>query len=63
VVEVGVTAGPGQEVLVRGSFQDRLGYVLAADPRGDGDAAAHAADAGVALLAPTLASLVAGASG
>jgi argininosuccinate lyase len=63
VVEVGVTAGPGQEVLVRGSFQDRLGYVLAADPRGDGDAAAHAADTGVALLAPTLASLVAGASG
>jgi biotin carboxylase len=63
VVEVGVTARPGQEVLVRGSFQDRLGYVLAADPGGAGDAAARAADTGLALLAPTLASLVAGGSG
>ena len=55
VVEVGVTARRGQQVLVRGSFQDRLGYVLAADP--DGEAAAHAADAGLRLLSPDLARL------
>lgn len=61
VVEVGVTAEPGQEVLLRGSFQDRLGYVLAAGS--GGGAAARAADAGLALLAADLASLVAGGSG
>jgi len=59
VVEVGVTAREGQEVLVRGSFQDRLGYVLAADPGGDGAAAARAGDAALALLSPELAPLVA----
>jgi S-sulfo-L-cysteine synthase (3-phospho-L-serine-dependent) len=52
VVEVGVTAREGQEVLVRGSFQDRLGYVLAAG--GDRPAAAAAADAGLRLLAADL---------
>jgi argininosuccinate lyase len=55
VVDVGVTARDGQEVLVRGSFQDRLGYVLAADPGGDVAGAARAADAGLALLTPDLA--------
>ncbi|MFL6130020.1 MAG: ATP-grasp domain-containing protein [Mycobacteriales bacterium] len=60
VVEVGVTAPDGQEVLVRGSFQDRLGYVLAADPAGDGAGAARAADAGLRLLVPDLVPLAAG---
>src|SRR5262249_4865776 len=31
VVEVGVTGKPGQEVTLRQSFQDRLGYVIASD--------------------------------
>jgi biotin carboxylase len=53
VVEVGLTARPGQEVLVRGSFQDRLGYALAAGP--DRAAAAAAAEAGLALLRPEIA--------
>ncbi len=56
VVEVGVTARAGQEVLVRGSFQDRLGYVLATDPAGA--AAARSAAAGLALLRPDIAAEV-----
>ena len=56
VVEVGMTARAGQEVLVRGSFQDRLGYVLAAGP--DRAAAAAAAEAGLALLRPEIATPV-----
>ena len=49
VVEVGITGTPGQEVLVRHSFRDRLGYVIA---RGDsGSVAARAAEAAVRLLA------------
>jgi S-sulfo-L-cysteine synthase (3-phospho-L-serine-dependent) len=58
VVEVGVTARAGQEVLVRGSFQDRLGYVLAAGA--DPAAAAAAAAAGLARLAPDLVPLLPG---
>ena len=52
VVEVGVTARAGQEVLVRGSFQDRLGHVLAT--AGDPATAATAAATGLALLRPEL---------
>jgi S-sulfo-L-cysteine synthase (3-phospho-L-serine-dependent) len=53
VAEVGVTARPGQEVLVRHNFRDRLGYVIA---RGDsGPAAARAAEAALRLLAADLA--------
>jgi biotin carboxylase len=49
VVEVGITVSPGQEVLVRHSFRDRLGYVIA---RGEsGSVAARAAEAAVQLLA------------
>lgn len=52
VVEVGTTAPVGQEVLVRGSFQDRLGYVLAAgpDPAGPGPAGPDPAAAAAAAL-------------
>jgi hypothetical protein len=48
VVEVGLTRGAGQEIHLRQSFQDRLGYVIAA--AADGPAAARAADAGVRAL-------------
>jgi S-sulfo-L-cysteine synthase (3-phospho-L-serine-dependent) len=53
VVEVGITAQPGQQVVPRHSFRDRLGYVIAS-------AAAHAeaartAEAGLALLAACIA--------
>lgn len=52
VIEVGMTAQPGQEVLVRHCFRDRLGYVIA---RGDsGDAAALAAQTALQLLAAQL---------
>jgi S-sulfo-L-cysteine synthase (3-phospho-L-serine-dependent) len=42
VVEVGVLAGPGRELAVRHSFQDRLAYVVAVDPRDAGPVAAAA---------------------
>jgi biotin carboxylase len=44
VVEVGLTRAPGQDLVLRHSFQDRLGYVVAAGP--DPAAASHAAEAG-----------------
>jgi biotin carboxylase len=48
VVEVGVTGEPGQDVVLRRSFRDRLGYVIAsADTTA---AAAHAASDGVRAL-------------
>jgi biotin carboxylase len=48
VVLVGLTRQPGQELVLRHSFQDRLGYVIAvgADP----PAAARAAEAGLLAL-------------
>ena len=48
VVEVGLTCRPGQDVLLRHSFQDRLGYVIAAAE--GGNVAAQAADDGVRAL-------------
>ncbi len=48
VVEVGLTREVGQDLVVRHSFQDRLGYVIASGS--DGGAAAHAADAGLRIL-------------
>ncbi|MFI6501241.1 ATP-grasp domain-containing protein [Nonomuraea typhae] len=48
VVEAGLTREPGQEVRVRGSSRDRLGYVIAA--AGTGVAAARAAATGLAGL-------------
>ncbi len=54
VVEVGLTCEIGQEVVLRHSFRDRLGYVIAA--ASNGSVAARAADAGLlalrALIAP-----------
>lgn len=48
VAEVALTRAPGDEVVLRGAFQDRLGYVIAvADARA---AAAQAAQAGVHAL-------------
>ena len=48
VVEVGITARAGQEVRVRHSFTDRLGYVIA---RGESDSvAARAAEAAAGML-------------
>jgi biotin carboxylase len=44
VVEVGLTSRPGRPVVLRGSFQDRLGYVIAAGD--EVGAAARAASAG-----------------
>jgi S-sulfo-L-cysteine synthase (3-phospho-L-serine-dependent) len=49
VVEVGLTCKPGQDVAVRHSFQDRLGYVIGS--AAEGGAAARAAEAGVQALA------------
>ena len=57
VVEVGLTCEIGQEVVLRQSFRDRLGYVIATAD--DGAAAARAAEAGVDVLR----ALVAEASG
>ncbi len=55
VVEVGLTREVGQDLVVRHSFQDRLGYVIASAP--DGTGAARAAEAGLrtlqARIAPT----------
>ena len=48
VVEVGLTASPGQDVAIHHSFQDRLGYVIASGE--GGAAAAQAADNGVRML-------------
>jgi S-sulfo-L-cysteine synthase (3-phospho-L-serine-dependent) len=49
VVEVGITAQPGQQVVPRHSFRDRLGYVIAS-AAGHAEAA-RTAEAGLALLA------------
>jgi S-sulfo-L-cysteine synthase (3-phospho-L-serine-dependent) len=48
VVEVGLTREVGQDLVVRHSFQDRLGYVIASAP--DGTRAARAAEAGLRTL-------------
>ena len=48
VVEVGLTGRPGQDVVLRHSFQDRLGYVIAAAEAGN--VAAQAAEDGVRAL-------------
>ena len=48
VVEVGMTCRPGQDVRIRHSFQDRLGYVIATAETGN--VAAQAADDGVRAL-------------
>lgn len=48
VVEVGLTREPGQEIVLRHAFQDRLGYVIAAAD--DRAAAARAAEAGLQAL-------------
>jgi argininosuccinate lyase len=45
VVEVGLTREVGQDLVIRHSFQDRLGYVIASAP--DGTRAAQAAEAGL----------------
>lgn len=49
VVEVTLTREPGQDLVLRRSFQDRLGYVIAAAH--DSDTAAQAAGAGLSALA------------
>jgi S-sulfo-L-cysteine synthase (3-phospho-L-serine-dependent) len=48
VVDVALTRAPGHDVILRNSFQDRLGYVIAADP--DGVVAARAAETGLRAL-------------
>jgi biotin carboxylase len=48
VVEVALVRDPGQEIVLRQSFQDRLGYVLAAGP--DAAASGRAADEGLRAL-------------
>jgi biotin carboxylase len=48
VVEAGLTRQPGAELVLRQSFEDRLGYVVAAGT--DGGAAAAAAEAGLLAL-------------
>lgn len=48
VVEVGLTRQPGERVVLRHSFQDRLGYVIAAAT--DGNVAARAADDGLLAI-------------
>lgn len=48
VVLVGLTRQPGDELVLRHSFQDRLGYVIATGA--DGAAAAGAAEAGLLAL-------------
>ena len=58
VVEVGVTAQAGQQVVVRHSFRDRLGYVIASAA---GTAqAARTAEAARALLAACVTQVTAG---
>ena len=63
VVEVGLTCEIGQEVVLRQSFRDRLGYVIAAAE--DRAAAARAAAAGLDVLRARIAAvtLIAEASG
>jgi biotin carboxylase len=48
VVEVGLTREIGQDLVLRQSFQDRLGYVIAS--ASDGNVAARAADEGLLAL-------------
>jgi S-sulfo-L-cysteine synthase (3-phospho-L-serine-dependent) len=48
VVEVGLTCEIGQEIMIRQSFRDRLGYVIAAGD--DHASAARAAEAGLQAL-------------
>jgi biotin carboxylase len=48
VIDVVLTREPGQDVVLRHSFQDRLGLVLAAGE--DGSVAARAADEGLLVL-------------
>jgi biotin carboxylase len=52
VVDVAVTARPGDVVGGTGSFLDRLGWVIAAGP--DRDAVAEAAEAALAVLQPVV---------
>lgn len=52
VAEVGGTGPPGQEVVLRRSFQDRLACVIAAYRRGDAAAGRPAAVAQPAAVRP-----------
>ena len=58
VVEVGITAQAGQQVVLRHSFRDRLGYVIAS-AAGNAEAA-RTADAALALLAACVTHVTAG---
>jgi biotin carboxylase len=58
VVEVGITAQAGQQVVLRHSFRDRLGYVIAS-AAGNAEAA-RTADAALALLASCVTQVTAG---
>jgi S-sulfo-L-cysteine synthase (3-phospho-L-serine-dependent) len=58
VVEVGMTAQAGQQVVLRHSFRDRLGYVIAS-AAGNAEAA-RTADAALALLAACVTPVEAG---
>lgn len=53
VIEVALTGQLGQDVVLRHSFQDRLGYVIASGE--DGQVAARAADQALALLQASIA--------
>lgn len=53
VIEVALTGQLGQDVVLRHSFQDRLGYVIASGE--DGQVAARAADQALALLLASIA--------
>ena len=53
VVEVGITCPPGQDLEIRHSFQDRLGYVIAVGE--DGAGAGAAAEAGLGALTARIA--------
>ena len=55
VVEVGLTCEIGQEVVLRQSFRDRLGYVIATAQ--EGAAAARAAEAGLDVLRARIAAV------
>jgi len=61
VVEVGLTGQIGQDVVIRHSFRDRLGYVIAAADTGPD--AARAADAGLLALTAPIAAASVGAGG
>ncbi|MDP9239550.1 MAG: hypothetical protein M3O55_02780, partial [Actinomycetota bacterium] len=56
VVEVGLTRAAGADVVLRHSFQDRLGYIIASGETAD--AAAHAADEGLRALSADFAPAV-----